>query len=63
MTNRSATAEIRKTATGYLAVTRVAGVTSRYPLPADRADAYAYARHFRTRGEAAGLTVTIRIDA
>lgn len=62
MTKRSATAEIRKTTTGYLAVTTIGRQTSRYPLPADRADALAYARHFRSVGEAAGFEVSVRID-
>lgn len=61
-TNRTATAEIRRTATGYDAVSQVGATTAHYALPADRADAVAYAHHFRTAGEAAGFDVSVRID-
>jgi hypothetical protein len=61
-TKPTATAEIRRTDTGYVAVTRVGRIAENYPLPNDRADADAYARHFRTAGEAAGMDVSVRID-
>lgn len=62
MTKRTATAEIRRTSTGRLAVTQVGKVRQDYPLPNDRADAVAYAEHFRAEGERQGYQVEVRID-
>jgi len=62
MPKTTATAEIRKTDRGYVAVTQVGKTSGQYPLPADRADADAYAAHFRAEAERQGHTVSVRID-
>ena len=62
MTKHTATAEIRRTEKGYVAVTQVGGTRHDYPLPADRADAEAYAAHFRAEAERQGHQVSVRID-
>jgi hypothetical protein len=62
MTKRTATAEIRRTDQGYVAVTQVGKTRQDYPLPADPADAAAYAEHFRAEAERQGYQVAVRID-
>jgi hypothetical protein len=57
MTKRTATAEIRRTDQGYVAVTQVGKTRQDYPLPADPADAAAYAEHFRAEAGAPRFSV------